>query len=136
MGISPFFKGAACNFWAQYYGKNEFVGATIHHLSSDVDGGPIIERVVPASVNPNGFIYGMEAVLSGQKAIERLLTGSNRRLNATTQDPTQSIHVSRKSDFTEEVVMRFLEDGLWYDSDLQAKLDSNHLLNETQLSKL
>ena len=33
MGISPFFKGAACNFWAQYFGKSEFVGATIHYLS-------------------------------------------------------------------------------------------------------
>jgi len=136
MGISPFFKGAACNFWAQYFGKSEFVGATIHYLSSDLDGGPIIERVVPESANPNGFIYGMEAVLSGQKAIERILNSPSKELNEITQDPSQCIHFSRKSDFTEDVVIKFLDDGLWYDSGLQAKLDSNDLLNEIHLSKL
>lgn len=136
MGISPFFKGTACNFWAQYFGKSEFVGATIHYLSSELDGGPIITRIVPASANPDGFIYGMEAVLSGHKAIEQILKHPNRELDATVQDPTQSFHISKRAEFTEEVVKKFLDDGLWYDEGLQAKLDNNHLLNQMQLSKL
>ena len=67
--------------------KANLLAPTIHYLSSNLDGGPIIERVVPASVNPNGFIFGMEAVLAGQKVIERLVVKQNQGTIATTQDP-------------------------------------------------
>ena len=32
MGLSPFYKGSSCNFWA-LYDNPEHVGATIHYLS-------------------------------------------------------------------------------------------------------
>src|SRR5690606_39404976 len=33
MGVSPYYRGSSCNFWALYDGRPEYVGATIHKLS-------------------------------------------------------------------------------------------------------
>ena len=35
MGLSPFYRGSSCNFWAIKDKKPEFVGSTIHYLSKD-----------------------------------------------------------------------------------------------------
>ena len=39
MGLSPFYRGAACNFWALYDNNPGYVGATIHYLSKGLDSG-------------------------------------------------------------------------------------------------
>ena len=136
MGLSPFFKGSACNFWAQYLGRSEFIGATIHYLSSQIDGGAIIERTIPKSAHRNGFIYSMQAVLSGQKAIERILSCPPSSAKTTEQDPTQLIHYSRKAEFTEDVIKKFLENELWDNTELETRLKHNKLLNQIPLTKI
>jgi methionyl-tRNA formyltransferase len=40
-GISPYYRGADCAFWPLYKGEVEFVGATVHECTSDIDGGKI-----------------------------------------------------------------------------------------------
>ena len=37
MGVSPYYRGADCNFWALQDYKPQFVGATIHYLSKGLD---------------------------------------------------------------------------------------------------
>ena len=44
MGISPYYRGTDCNFWALYDNNPHLVGATIHMLSKGLDSGPIIEK--------------------------------------------------------------------------------------------
>ena len=33
MGVSPYYRGSSCNFWALYDHKPEFVGSTVHPVS-------------------------------------------------------------------------------------------------------
>ena len=42
MGVSPYYKGADCNFWALQDYKPQFVNATIHYLSKGLDTGDIL----------------------------------------------------------------------------------------------
>lgn len=46
-GITPRFKGDACNFWAFYFLEPNNAGVTIHFVSSKVDSGPIITQIRP-----------------------------------------------------------------------------------------
>lgn len=46
-GITPRFKGDACNFWAFYFLEPNNAGATIHFLTEKIDSGPIITQVRP-----------------------------------------------------------------------------------------
>ena len=43
LGVSPYYRGAACNFWALYDLNPHLVGATIHYLHSSLDSGPILK---------------------------------------------------------------------------------------------
>ena len=45
MGISPYYRGTDCNFWALYDGNPHLVGATIHYLSEGLDSGDIAYHV-------------------------------------------------------------------------------------------
>ena len=41
MGLSPYYRGSSCNFWAMYDNNPNYVGATIHYLSKGLDSGEI-----------------------------------------------------------------------------------------------
>ena len=47
MGLSPYYRGSSCNFWALFDSNPNYVGATIHFLSKGLDSGPIIFHSVP-----------------------------------------------------------------------------------------
>ena len=42
MGISPYYRGTDCNFWALYDNNPHLVGATIHLLSKGLDSGAML----------------------------------------------------------------------------------------------
>lgn len=46
-GLSPWYKGAATMFWPFYFLEPNYVGTTIHHISTKIDGGNIVHQVVP-----------------------------------------------------------------------------------------
>ena len=72
MGISPYYKGADCNFWAIYEGNTNLVGATIQYLSKDLDNGPILFHAVN-EYHSNPFIYTMLSVKSAIIAVKKYL---------------------------------------------------------------
>ena len=47
MGLSPYYRGSSCNFWAMYDGNPSYVGATVHMLSKGLDSGDILFHCVP-----------------------------------------------------------------------------------------
>src|SRR5581483_4489456 len=47
MGVSPYYRGSSCNFWAMYDRRPEMVGATIHLLSRGLDNGPMLFHALP-----------------------------------------------------------------------------------------
>ena len=68
MGISPYFRGTDSNFWALYTNNFQFVGATIHYLSSGLDDGKILYHALAAR-NKNPFLYSMLTVKSAIKSL-------------------------------------------------------------------
>jgi len=47
MGLSPYYRGSSCNFWALYDDRPAYVGATVHLLSEGLDSGPVLFHVRP-----------------------------------------------------------------------------------------
>lgn len=47
LGLSPYYKGSATNFWPLVEGEPECVGATIHLAVPQVDAGPILHQFRP-----------------------------------------------------------------------------------------
>lgn len=126
IGMSPYYRGAATTFWAMWDGNPHYVGATIHHLTSRLDGGDIICHAVPTTEGiGDSFEFTMKAVRVCHEALRHLLvSGSVWRRPWVKQNRALEVKHVKKAAFTEEVAAEWLErnpSAAAIDSDLASK---------------
>lgn len=110
MGLSPYYRGSSCNFWALYDGNPHMVGATIHRLSKGLDSGPMLFHALPRYDGGDPFRFTMRAVEVAQSALQhRIADGSVFELQPVTQDRTAEIRYSRNVEFNDAVAGDFLD---------------------------
>ena len=107
MGVSPYYRGSACNFWAVHDGNAHLVGATIHLLSAGLDSGPMLRHVRPSHEGEDSFGFTMKAVAAAHDAMVAML-GSSAMPEPVPQDRSVEVRYSRSADFTEEVAASHL----------------------------
>jgi hypothetical protein len=107
MGISPQYRGSACNFWAVEDGNPHLVGATIHLLSAGLDSGPMLRHVRPRHEGEDSFGFTMKAVAAAHDALIGML-GAASLPDAVPQDRSLEVRYSRSADFTEDVAAAHL----------------------------
>ena len=75
LGLSPWYRGSATNFWPLVNRQPELVGATIHVAEPKVDAGPILGQVRPAVEPADGsHEIGTRALIAAVDAWPRLIT--------------------------------------------------------------
>ena len=107
MGISPFYRGSDCNFWALYDKNPHLVGATILKLSRKFEEGDIIFHTKPKEVkDPQKFsiLASMSAFTS---LIKRIEDKSIFKLKGEKQNKKKIIRQTTKSQFTDKIVKKF-----------------------------
>jgi len=111
MGLSPYYRGSSCNFWALYDEKPNHVGATIHLLSKGLDSGDILFHCIPKGYEmDNPFDFTMRSVLVAQNALVDFLKKKNIfSIPSFKQVKAREIRYSRNRDFTDEVANEFLK---------------------------
>jgi len=107
MGLSPFYRGSSCNFWALYDGRPDYVGATIHLLSKELDSGDILFHALPPKEEASPFVLGMLAVTSAQKSLVQYLENLPV-LDLIPQDKSLELRYTRNRDFTDNVAKSYL----------------------------
>ncbi len=108
-GVSPYYRGSDCNFWALYDGNPHLVGATIHLLSKGLDSGPMLYHAM-SNLKTNPFEYTMSTVKSAFHSIaERILDNSIFKINPLAQDKNLEIRYTKKNEFNHDVVKNFFE---------------------------
>ena len=124
MGISPFFRGTDCNFWALNDGYGHLVGATIHYLSPKLDEGKIIYHAVSEKTK-NIHDYSMSTVKSAiNSLIKKLQNKELLKIRPFKQNPKKLIRYSVKKDFTDSIIKKFKNKNYFK----FYKLKSNHNL--------
>jgi methionyl-tRNA formyltransferase len=74
LGLSPYYRGTASNFWPLVNGEPECVGATIHLATLSVDAGPIIRQTRPEiSPEDGSHDIGCNALVAGAAAMREAL---------------------------------------------------------------
>lgn len=124
MGISPYFRGGACNFWAVFDGYPNHVGATIHMLSKGLDSGEMIYHALPTFAGETPFEFTMKAVVAAHDCIAHVLEMPIPV--PIKQDRSLQIRYSRSADFTDEVIQQFFARDLTA-TELKNALDSSPL---------
>lgn len=54
-GLSPWYKGAITHFWPSYLLEPQMTGMTVHELTDQLDGGPIVHQNVAQLVRGDGL---------------------------------------------------------------------------------
>ena len=104
MGVSPFYRGTDCNFWALYDNNPHLVGATIHMLSKGLDSGPILYHAM-SDVNVDPYEYTMSTVKSAfYSIIHKIKDKSIFKIKPLEQDKSKEIRYSKRTDFNEQVI--------------------------------
>lgn len=109
IGVSPYYRGSSCNFWAAYDGRLDLVGATIHLLSKGLDSGDMLFHAFP-SASKKPFDLGMRAVQSAHKGLVTYLKNNQlKKIRPVKQDSSLEVRYTRNSDFTDKVALDYLE---------------------------
>jgi hypothetical protein len=125
-GVSPYYRGTDCNFWALYDNNPHLVGTTIHLLSKGLDSGPILYHAM-SNLKTNPFKYTMSTVKSAFHSIaERIKDSSIFNIKPLVQDKGKEVRYSKKRDFNEEMVKEYFEKEI----DLIQNKFNNLLLKE------
>ena len=108
-GVSPYYRGTDCNFWALYDDNPHLVGTTIHLLSKGLDSGPMLYHAM-SNIKTSPFEYTMSTIKSAFHSIaERIKDNSIFKINPEVQDKSKEIRYSRKNEFNEEIVKEYFE---------------------------
>ena len=94
-GISPYYRGADCNFWALYDNNPHLVGSTIHLLSKGLDSGPILYHAM-SNFKSDPFEYTMSTIKSAFYSIaKRIKDKSIFNINPVVQEKNSQIRYSK-----------------------------------------
>ena len=109
MGVSPYYRGTSCNFWALYDGNAHLVGSTVHMLSKGLDSGPILYHAMSnINIKANPFEYTMSTVKSAFHSItKKIEEGSIFEIVPVLQNKNDEIRYSRKAEFGENTVKNY-----------------------------
>lgn len=74
LGLSPYYRGTATNFYPLLNDEPEYVGATIHLLDAGIDSGPILRHARPIIVaDDQPHTIGCKAIVAGIEAMIHVL---------------------------------------------------------------
>tara|TARA_Y100000589_G_scaffold329009_1_gene374488 strand:- start:24429 stop:25211 length:783 start_codon:yes stop_codon:yes gene_type:complete len=116
MGLSPYYRGSSCNFWAMFDNKPEYVGATIHRLSKGLDSGDMYFHCLPKfSAEDNPFDFTMRSVKVAHKALlEKIKSNEIFAMRSIKQNPQEELRYTRNKDFNDNVAYEFLERNIYF----------------------
>jgi len=126
LGLSPYYRGTATNFYPLLNEEPEYVGATIHLIDAGIDSGPILRHARPEIVaDDRPHTIGCKAILAGIAAMIEVLERLDRDGQVTGvpqwtepkaklclrkgYDPRQVVELYRKIDCG--LIERFVQRG-------------------------
>ncbi|GMU36807.1 MAG: formyl transferase [Phycisphaerae bacterium] len=117
LGLSPYYRGTATNFYPLLNDEPEYVGATVHLIDAGIDSGPILHHARPVIAAEDGpHMIGCKAILAGvEKMILAARELSEGRLAPVPQWAVPNPRLYLRRDFHPRQVVRLhemLADGL------------------------
>ncbi|WP_440915343.1 formyltransferase family protein [Candidatus Pelagibacter sp.] len=125
-GLSPFYRGTDCNFWALYDNNPHLVGSTIHYLARGLDDGPIISHAL-SKLKTNSFEYTMSTLKSAFVHLGLMIKEKKiLKIKPVKQDVSKEIRYSKRIHFDKKILKKFYKLNL----DLNSKsFDKSKLIN-------
>lgn len=143
LGLSPYYRGGATNFWPLVNGEPEYIGATFMHIDQGVDTGEVIHQI-RATIVPGDSAHqiGNRLIADMVPVYAELLRRFDELPRMTQLPAPPNPRLYKRADFVEEAVRqaaRNLADGMierylaaQVERDRRAPIVVNPLLAEVQ----
>jgi methionyl-tRNA formyltransferase len=106
LGLSPYYRGSATNFWPLVDGLPECVGVTIHHATAIVDGGGILAQARPdLDAGDDVHDVGCKAIMAGAALLQRYARWPDQQLPEGVRQ-TGHGKLCRRADFSIDALHR------------------------------
>ena len=106
MGVSPYYRGTDCNFWALHDKKPQYVGATIHYLTAGLDSGPIIYHAL-SKYQKDSFMYSMSTAKSAiDSLVNKIQKKTIYKIKPTMQNKKLEVRYSKLKEFNKKSILR------------------------------
>ena len=117
LGLSPYYRGTATNFYPLLNDEPEYVGATIHLLDAGIDSGAILRHARPEiEAEDQPHTIGCKAILAGIEALIGVLRDLEAgQLNPVPQWEVPNARLYLRKDYHPRQVVQLAEmvaDGL------------------------
>lgn len=111
LGLSPYYRGVATNFWPLVYNEPECVGVTVHLATLKVDGGAILGQTRPSlSIDDDIHDITCKSVIEGTELTIRCLKLYDRHLIIPqSQKKTIGGKLFKSSDFNVAALIKMKE---------------------------
>lgn len=111
LGLSPYYRGTATNFYPLLNEEPEYVGVTVHLLTAGIDSGPIIHHGRPdITAEDMPHTVGCKAILVGverlRQALREFAAGT---MTAVPQWTPPRAHLCLRKDYHPEQVVRLYD---------------------------
>ena len=113
LGVSPYMRGASCNFWALEIGRPDLVGGTAHLITKGLDSGPMLWHAKPSASGDydNAFEFTMSSVLAIHMSLVKYIESGQIWAfleQSVKQDKSLEVRYSRRKDFNDQLAEKFL----------------------------
>ncbi len=106
MGVSPYYRGTDCNFWALHDKNPQYVGATIHYLTSGLDSGPIIYHAL-SKYQKDSFMYSMSTAKSAiDSLVNKIQKKTIYKIKPTMQNKKLEVRYSKLKEFNKKSILK------------------------------
>ena len=111
LGLSPYYRGTATNFYPLLNEEPEFVGATIHMIDAGIDTGPILHHARPdITADDMPHTLGCKAILAGIEKVSQAITEFAAGTHvAVPQWPVENAKVYLRKQYHPSQVVRLYE---------------------------
>jgi folate-dependent phosphoribosylglycinamide formyltransferase PurN len=110
MGLSPYYRGSSCNFWALYDGNPSYIGATIHKLSKGLDSGAMLFHCIPKlKEDDRPFDFTMRSVKIAHEGLYKSIRDDSLfTMDEVLQDKSLEVRYTRNAEFTDIIASEFM----------------------------
>lgn len=112
LGMSPYYRGTATNFWPFINRELEYIGSTILHINAGIDTGDIIAHVQPR-FEPGDTVHtvGCKVIQESVKMLLRVMAAARegKKLPRIPQWKVENEHFYRAADFNEGILKQYYE---------------------------
>lgn len=132
LGMSPYYRGTATNFWPFVNKELEYVGSTILHINAGIDTGDIITHVQPRFESGDTVhTIGCKVIQESVKMLLRVMTAvrEGKKLPQIPQWKVEHEHFYKGADFNEGVLRQYYEN-------LHAGIVDEYLKNPRHVPRL